>query len=216
MQPAKKALSVALLFGGSALASHQTELASGLGLDFSGCSGTYQESVNLLYMNCVDKNGVLVDRYQRLYVKPLVSETGQVDSSTLMQGSGTLPPVDNSTANATVNSNSTTTSGNFTLPNYDGTNTTVQTNSTITNMGGDNSTAETPADETPAEEATPTEETPEASGSASMVSCKDYYQKGSGYEFSVCDTFGAIMRPEMFGGQKDLFYLNETMYQSGV
>ena len=95
---------------------------SGLGLDFSGCTGTYQEAVNLLYMNCVDKSGVLVDRYQRLYVKPLTKELEKVDPATLMRptapidmvpGTGALVnvtmPIDNSTSidNSTLVNNST-------------------------------------------------------------------------------------------------------------
>ena len=32
------------------------------------------------------------------------------------------------------------------------------------------------------------------------IECCDYYEKGAGYEFSLCDGVGAIIRPELIGG----------------
>lgn len=48
-----------------------------------------------------------------------------------------------------------------------------------------------------------------------MVRCCDYFYRGSGYEFSVCDGIGAIVRQELVGGEKDLMYTNMALGQSG-
>ena len=40
--------------------------------------------------------------------------------------------------------------------------------------------------------------------SGNLISCCDYFEKGAGYEFSVCDGLGAIIRAEMIGSQKDM------------
>ena len=78
-----KVVAMSLLVAGSQQALTSADQTN-LGLDLSKCSGSFQDTVNLLYMNCVDSNGVLVDRYQRLFVKPLIKECGQVDSSLIM------------------------------------------------------------------------------------------------------------------------------------
>ena len=41
-----------------------------------------------------------------------------------------------------------------------------------------------------------------------MIQCCDYFTKGSGYEFSVCDGIGAIIRKDMIGGDRDAFWAN--------
>jgi hypothetical protein len=35
------------------------------------------------------------------------------------------------------------------------------------------------------------------------IRCCDYYEKGAGYEFSVCDGIGAIIRADLIGGAND-------------
>jgi len=39
-----------------------------------------------------------------------------------------------------------------------------------------------------------------------MINCCDYYQRGSGYEFSVCDGIGAFIRWDLVNGTRDQFY----------
>jgi len=34
--------------------------------------------------------------------------------------------------------------------------------------------------------------------------------KGSGYEFSICDGIGALIRGELVGADRDQFYLNQS------
>jgi hypothetical protein len=95
-----KVVAMSLLVAGTQQALSSSDQTS-LGLDLSKCTGSFQDTVNLLYMNCVDDNGVLVDRYQRLFVKPLIKECGTVDASTIIRPSipagGLMIPVDNST-----------------------------------------------------------------------------------------------------------------------
>ena len=42
-----------------------------------------------------------------------------------------------------------------------------------------------------------------------MVRCCDYYQNGSGYEFSVCYGIGAIIREDLINAERDLFYAQQ-------
>ena len=44
-----------------------------------------------------------------------------------------------------------------------------------------------------------------------MIECCDYYQQGSGYEFSVCDGMGAIVRTDLVGGERDTFYASQAI-----
>lgn len=39
-----------------------------------------------------------------------------------------------------------------------------------------------------------------------MINCCDFYEKGAGYEFSVCDGIGATIRTELIGGAQDMAY----------
>jgi len=36
-----------------------------------------------------------------------------------------------------------------------------------------------------------------------MINCCDYFMKGSGYEFSVCDGVGALIRKEVLGTDRE-------------
>jgi hypothetical protein len=184
---------------------------SGLGLDFSGCTGTYQEAVNLLYMNCVDKSGVLVDRYQRLYVKPLTKELEKVDPSTLMRPSAPIMPTQGGSGNETLPIDNSTMSVNSTVVD-NSTSGTVGVNSTTVDVSAN---ITVPVNDTALENSTapaldnstvPIDSGVPAIGTAT-VDCWDYYQSGSGYEFSVCDGFGAIVRPEKIGGERDQAFL---------
>jgi hypothetical protein len=40
--------------------------------------------------------------------------------------------------------------------------------------------------------------------SNNTVHCCDYFEKGAGYEFSVCDGIGAIIRADLIGGARDV------------
>jgi len=94
-------------------------------------------------------------------------------------------------ANATIGDNSTAPADNSTAP---------IANVTETNMTSGGNATETPI--TPA---------PTPSPSGNMINCCDFYQKGSGYEFSVCDGVGALIRPELVGAERDTFYLNQQV-----
>lgn len=182
-----KAVALSLLAAGTQSALTSSDQQS-LGLDISKCTGSFQDTVNLLYMNCVDDNGNLVDRYQRLFVKPLIKECGQVNSTMLRQPAVVPTPINNNSTAPIANSalpidNSTLPIDNSTLPI--GNSTVPIDNSTLPI---DNSTTTT-----------------------GMINCCDYYQTGSGYEFSVCDSMGAFVRQDLIGGEKDSFYAAQTI-----
>jgi len=42
--------------------------------------------------------------------------------------------------------------------------------------------------------------------SNNTIQCCDYYEKGAGYEFSMCGDIGVIIRPELIGGAEDIAY----------
>jgi hypothetical protein len=42
------------------------------------------------------------------------------------------------------------------------------------------------------------------STSNNSIHCCDYFEKGAGYEFSVCDGIGAIIRADLIGGARDV------------
>ena len=42
-----------------------------------------------------------------------------------------------------------------------------------------------------------------------QVQCCDYFERGAGYEFSICDGVGAIIRPELIGGSRDVFWATQ-------
>jgi hypothetical protein len=45
---------------------------------------------------------------------------------------------------------------------------------------------------------------------AGQIKCCDYYEQGAGYEFSICDGIGAIIRPDLIGGARDMFYAAQS------
>lgn len=209
-------------------------------------------------MKCVDDNGNLVDRYQRIFVRPLVSECSQVDSSLLTlppamtggappaQGNdnstdNSTVPVDNSTDNSTGTDNSTsndtgilngtigevndtinnaTDDANSTLANLttntqevvnNGTDVAVDNstdviidNSTDVVNGTDTNGTDTNGTQTNGTDNNGTEVPPATGGN--MIQCCDYFTSGIGYEFSVCDGIGAIIRGDLIGGERDAFY----------
>jgi len=42
------------------------------------------------------------------------------------------------------------------------------------------------------------------SSNLTSINCCNYFEKGAGYEFSVCDGIGAIIRADLIGGARDL------------
>jgi hypothetical protein len=42
------------------------------------------------------------------------------------------------------------------------------------------------------------------------VNCCDYFEAGAGYEFSVCDGVGAIIRADLIGGDRDIFWATQS------
>lgn len=44
-----------------------------------------------------------------------------------------------------------------------------------------------------------------------MVKCCDFFQSGSGYEFTECEDLGAFIRTEMIGSQLDIFYAQQPL-----
>ena len=46
---------------------------------------------------------------------------------------------------------------------------------------------------------------------ADQVNCCDYYERGAGYEFSVCDgNIGAVIRQSLIGGERDAFWASQS------
>jgi hypothetical protein len=99
---------------------------------------------------------------------------------------------------------------NSTLPvGVDITNSSIDVNATITN-GTDLPLNTTDGGSVIPPVVIPDNSTTPATGSG-MINCCDYFQKGAGYEFSVCDGLGAIVRQEMVGGDRDTFYAAQPM-----
>ena len=91
-------------------------------VDLTKCVGSYSDQVNFLYMNCFDSQGKLVERYQRLFTRPLVQECSEVPRSSIVVPGGPWtgpivpvgPEINNNTSNGTDNQNST--SSNTSVP----------------------------------------------------------------------------------------------------
>jgi hypothetical protein len=47
------------------------------------------------------------------------------------------------------------------------------------------------------------------STSGNMIQCCDNYEAGSGYEFSTCEGVGALIRPELIGGARDIYWATQ-------
>lgn len=43
-----------------------------------------------------------------------------------------------------------------------------------------------------------------------QTECCDYFEKGAGYEFSVCEGIGAIIRADLIGGAMDIAWASGT------
>jgi hypothetical protein len=85
-------------------------------------------------------------------------------------------------------------------------NSTAANNGTsVVNENNSTSSNDTSANSTLSNTTTPVIIAPAPSSGGSIYCC-DYYENGAGYEFSVCDGLGAIIRSELIGGQKDLQY----------
>jgi hypothetical protein len=182
-------------------------------------------------MNCFDDSGNMVERYQRLFTRPLDSICAQVDQTSLSIPNGVAPSIvsvnstvaANSTvainstvavnstvaSNTTTVENSTTTHSNLTLGNQTyqfnftnptGVNTTNSTNATTVVTTNSTSNMTMPVNTTTSVNSTVSN----ATVGGNMINCCDYFEKGAGYEFSVCDGIGAIIRPELIGGPQDI------------
>jgi len=47
-----------------------------------------------------------------------------------------------------------------------------------------------------------------SSNATVQTNCCNYFEAGAGYEFSVCDGIGAIIRADLIGGARDLAWAN--------
>lgn len=179
---------LALVLGVSV--AHHNLNTTALGFDINKCQGQFFETTGLLAMDCFDDNANIIERYQRLYTRQLTQECSSVDRSTLVlpsQGSGSTPQ-------------------------------TPSTNETSTNQTATNETAPAQGSDIPVintqeqVNATDDEEPVIAPGpsAGNMISCCDYFQNGTGYEFSICEGLGALIRPELTGGDRDNYYGNQT------
>jgi len=52
------------------------------------------------------------------------------------------------------------------------------------------------------------------SSNFTSIDCCDYFEKGAGYEFTICDGIGAIIRAELIGGANDLAWANISVENS--
>ena len=225
----KKTLIPAILMVGSGMA---IQSASTHDVNFSTCTGSFQDNVQLLSLNCQTNSGNPI-AYQRIFTRPLGKECSSQSSSIIpvpTPSNSTVSPVDNSTSdsNSTMGVNSTD-SSNTTTP-VDNTTTSVDNSTVVDNspLGGggrrlqsddgtdvsvmnstsvDNST--TVANETEDGNSTivtpPTASPPMDGG---MVQCCDFFEKGAGYEFTVCDGQGAFIRTDLVGSAKDQEWAN--------
>jgi hypothetical protein len=126
-----------------------------------------------------------------------VSNATQAVNNTL--SNVTAPLNGTSVSNDTGSSNSTGVS-NGTSPS-NGTsadNSTSPSNST----GVSNATS-------PSNSSNSTNGTSSSSSSGDQVNCCDFYERGAGYEFSVCDGIGAVVIPSKIGGVRDIYWAGQ-------
>jgi hypothetical protein len=162
-------------------------------------------------MNCYNSSGFLVERYQRLFTHELFTNCSDVNES-LITIPGAIsnvtippppPPPTNGTS-VTVTTNITTApNGSVTTNTSTSPNTTGGSSRLLQAVNTSNTTNSTP----PVVISPPPISTNATiSTSNNTVHCCDYFEKGAGYEFSVCDGIGAIIRADLIGGVNDVLY----------
>ena len=132
------------------------------------------------------------------------STNGTTNSSNAINATNIVNGTSASNGTAVSNSTMNSTADNSTAANSTNANSTTPNNGTIIDNGNNSTSSNTTSDNSTATNNTmPPPLIAPAPISGNSIYCCDFYEKGAGYEFSVCDGLGAIIRSELIGSQKD-------------